>query len=102
MSIYVKTSEGVNLLDSLSDVICKSVKLTYSSTTLLTGTISGLPNRYNAGVAIATMLRASGTPYNQVTTLTVSEISKGQLSLYAKGSGFVSGHVLQVNVLISQ
>lgn len=100
MSVYLKNSKSVTLLASFSDVICKSVKLLYSSNTLLSGTVS-VPSRYNGGVAIATMIQISGSPYNQVQTLYVSEISNNLLTVYAKGSGFVNGHILQVNVLIS-
>lgn len=101
MSIYVKTSQSADLLDSASDILAKILKLTYSSSTLLVGTLSGIPSRYNSGVAIATMLRASGSPYNQVSALTVSEISNSSLSVYANGTGFVSGHVLQVGLLLA-
>lgn len=100
MSVYLKNSNSVKLLTSFSDVIAKSAKLLYTSSTLLSGTVS-VPSRYNSGVAIATMLQISGSPYNQVQTLYVSQISNNLLTVYAKGSGFVTGHILQVNVLIS-
>lgn len=100
MSIYLKTSESVASLHS-SNTLAKVCTLTYKSANLLVGTLSYIPSVYNGGIAVVSMLRVPGTPYDAVSALTVSEISNGSLSVYAKGAGFVSGHLLQVSVLLS-
>lgn len=100
MSIYLKTSESVAPLHS-SNVLAKTCTLTYTSATLLVGTISDIPSSYNGGIAVVTMLRIPRTPYDAVSAVTVSGILNGSLSVYAKGAGFVSGHLLQVCILLA-
>lgn len=101
MSIYVKQSNSVNLLNYGGNLLAKTCLLTYRSDTLLAGTVSDIPSKYNGGIACVSIFRISGTPYDAILALTISEISNGSLSVYAKGAGFVSGHVLQVSVLIA-
>jgi hypothetical protein len=48
-----------------------------------------------------TMRNTAGTPFDNVTRLYAgpNEYTTGRLDVYAKGSGFVSGHVLQVDYI---
>lgn len=101
MSIYVKQSNSVNPLNYEGNSIAKTCLLTYRSATLLAGTVSDIPSKYNGGIACVSIFRIPRTPYDAISALTISEISNGSLSVYAKGAGFVSGHVLQTGILVA-
>ena len=51
--------------------------------------------------AVATLEHNSGTPTNQVERIIVDGNygQNGRVQVYAEGAGFVSGHVLLVNVI---
>lgn len=98
MSIYLKQSDSVDLLTSQSDVLGKTVTLHYVSTNLLSGSVE-VPERYNGGVAFCSVLNIPGTPYSAIQLVYTSPISNNLIQIYAKGAGFVSGHMLQVGVL---
>lgn len=81
------------------------IALSYSSSTILQVWIKDVPadifenpERYLVSI---TMRQLSGTPYNQVSRLTyeIRESAK-QFVVNAIGSGFVSGHKLDVSVAI--
>lgn len=86
-------------------VYCGLVNLLYNSSTDLQGVVNDAPddifdNMSNYAVLL-TLRNASGTPYNQVSRLTY-EVRTAQkvLVLDGYGSGFVSGHVVSVSVII--
>lgn len=86
-------------------VYCGLVNLLYNSSTDLQGVVNDAPsdifdNTANYAVLL-TLRNESGTPYNQVDRLTY-EARKAQrvLVLDGYGSGFVSGHVVSVSVII--
>ena len=81
-------------------VIYKTATLSYQSATELNGYIY-----CGAKVlaATATIVYTSSTPMKQVTSLVVepgSHSTPTRCEIYAYGSGFVSGHVLSVNVIV--
>lgn len=73
-----------------------SVNLRYSSASKLIATLTFSEIVKAASV---TMLETSGTPYAQVSRLTISGLNSNTLGITAWGSGFVSGHVLAVCVI---
>ena len=86
-------------------VYCGLINLLYNNSTDLQGVVNDAPadifdNLSNYAVLL-TLRNASGTPYNQVSRLTY-EVRTAQrvLVLDGYGSGFVSGHVVSVSVLI--
>lgn len=86
-------------------VYCGLVNLLYNSSTDLQGVVDDAPddifdNMSNYAVLL-TLRNASGTPYNQVSRLTY-EVRTAQrvLVIDGYGSGFVSGHVVSVSVII--
>ena len=86
-------------------VFCGLVNLLYNNSTDLQGVINDAPadifdNLSNYAVLL-TMRNASGTPYNQVNRLTYDiRTSQRVLVIDGYGSGFVSGHVVSVSVII--
>lgn len=88
-------------------VYCGLVNLLYNSSTDLQGVVNDAPddifdNMSNYAVLL-TLRNTSGTPYNQVDRLTY-EVRTAQrvLVLDGYGSGFVSGHVVSVSVVIAK
>lgn len=75
------------------------MNLGYSSSTMLKGAITADKIIKSASV---TILETSGTPYTQVTRLTISGLNTTTLTIKAYGSGFVTGHVLTVSGIIIQ
>lgn len=102
----IPSADGTqNDIDSLNSklgtthVEYATVSLSYSSATLLRGY-----KLFNGDLisAVATIESVSGTPYSQVARVLTDLAyggAKNRLEVYAEGSGFVSGHVLQVNVI---
>ena len=86
-------------------MFCGLVNLLYNNSTDLQGVINDAPadifdNLSNYAVLL-TMRNASGTPYNQVNRLTYDiRTSQRVLVIDGYGSGFVSGHVVSVSVII--
>lgn len=86
-------------------VWCGLVNLLYNSSTDLQGVINDAPpdifGNLSDYAVLVTLRNASGTPYNQVARLTYEvRTSQEVLVIDAFGSGFVSGHVVSVSVLI--
>lgn len=81
------------------------MNLLYNSASDMQGVINDAPadmfdNLSNYAVLL-TMRNASGTPYNQVNRLTYEvRTSQRVLVIDGYGSGFVSGHVISVSVII--
>lgn len=98
-SYWVDTDPNLkSSLTTLSNKVeyISSTNLTYSSSTKLVKTISFSKIVKSASVM---MLEVNGTPYPQVSRLTISGLNSNTLGITAWGSGFVSGHVLAVSVI---
>lgn len=85
----------------------KYVALSYNSPNILQVWLQDVPQDifYNPQkyLVSVTMQQLSGTPYNQVNRLTYEiRESAHQFVVNALGSGFVSGHKLDVSVTISK
>lgn len=77
-------------------IAVKHVTLKYSTSTVLRGYVT-FDGRVDD--AIATVEYAAGTPVNQINCLAVEPgygNNTSRVEIYAYGSGFVSGHVLDV------
>lgn len=74
---------------------------TYSNANELqsTNTIPGVTLNKSTDICFLTMEGAAGTPFNQVSALSFS-FSGSTLKIKARGSGFVSGHILRVAYVI--
>ncbi len=71
------------------------VTLSYHNNTTLKGSYS----LEKAPEAVFAQVRyQAGTPYGQITEL-VTQVTGNTVTIYAYGSGFVSGHVLSVDTL---
>lgn len=86
-------------------VYCGLINLLYNTSTNMQGVVDDAPadifgNLSNYAVLL-TLRNASGTPYNQVSKLTYDvRTAQRVLVIDGYGSGFVSGHVVSVSVII--
>lgn len=64
-----------------------------------TNTIPGVTLNRDTDICFLSMENVVGTPYNQVSALSFS-FSGNTLKITARGSGFVSGHVVRVSYVI--
>ena len=64
-----------------------------------TVTIPGVTLNRNTDICFLTMENVAGTPFNQVSALSFS-FNGNTLKITARGSGFVSGHVVRVSYVI--
>ena len=73
--------------------------LTYVNSTHLAADVT-VGTDWNGCVPALTIVEISGTAYDAVTNLNYVPIANGKLHITAKGSGFVSGHIVQVAYII--
>lgn len=64
-----------------------------------TETIPGITLNRSTDICFLSMEGVAGTPYNQVSALSFS-YSGNSLKITARGSGFVSGHIVRVSYVI--
>lgn len=78
----------------------KYTTLSYKSATLMEGQVHCAGNVNNA---VATIRAVNGTPYSAVKNISLQPNFGGDptcIKVYAYGTGFVSGHVLGVDLIV--
>lgn len=78
----------------------KLVTLSYKSATLLEGQVHCAGN---VNIAVATVRAVNGTPYSAVKNVCLKPAFGDDptcIKIYAYGTGFVSGHVLAVDLIV--
>lgn len=57
-------------------------------------------DKWNGCTIFTSIIAQNQTPYEQVISLVTSQISNNKVTIWARGGGFVNGHVLLVCYLI--
>lgn len=57
-------------------------------------------DKWNGCTIFTSMISQSGTPYDQVISLSSTQIISNKVTIWARGGGFVKGHVLLVCYVI--
>ena len=81
---------------------CKigTVTLGYYNASYLYATMDLGTNKWNGGIIFTSMFEIRNTPYEQVISFSTTEVQGNEVTIWARGSGFVDGHSLLVGYLI--